>query len=147
MAYADTVIDGDIIVNDTDPGTGAAEAFIVKADLGTLTGGAGGDVFVFIDPANKVGLISDFDSSEGDFLVISASGFDVDIAEGSLDGSGNFLSGPGATAGDVGEYFLFDTSLNRLYFDPDGNTPGGEDPVLIATFDVDLTANYIFIIA
>ena len=133
-------------MNDTDPSTSAADAFIVQTDLGTLTGGGGGDVFVFINPANEVGLISDFDSSEGDFLVISASGFEVDVDEGVLTAA-NFVSAVGHTAADEDDYFLFDTGTDELWFDPDGNTPGGEDPVLIATFNVDLTANDIFIIA
>ena len=131
------------------PSTTAADAFIIKADLGTLTGDDGGDAFVFIDPENQVGLISDFDSSEGDFLVISASGFEVNVDEGALTAA-NFVSAAGHTAGDGDDYFLFDTGTDELWFDPDGNAPGGEDPVLIATFNFDsgsLTASDIFIIA
>jgi hypothetical protein len=152
VAYSDTVIDGDILVGDTlnDDllGTADADAFIVKEDLDELTGLGGGDAFVFIDPANEVNLITDFDSSEGDFLVISASGFGISVDEGPLS-SDYFVSGSGATAADANDYFLFDTDTDELWFDADGDGLG-ESPVLIATFNFDsgtLTSGDILIIA
>ncbi|HSG69621.1 MAG TPA: hypothetical protein VLA12_04355, partial [Planctomycetaceae bacterium] len=68
VAYADVVIDGDILVGDTlnqnVTGTADADALIVKEDLNTVTGGDGGDVFVFFDPDFSVNSVADFDSSE-----------------------------------------------------------------------------------
>lgn len=148
VAYSDTIIDGDILVGTVAgqdlTGAADADALIVKADLDEVTGGAGGDAFVFINPANSVNSITDFDSSEGDFLVISASGFGVDIDEGALTGTGNFVAG--AAALDADDYFVFNAATGNLSFDADGNGAGAA--VLIANFGTaTLTADDIFIIA
>jgi len=50
---------------------------IIKGSGGndTLTGGTGSDSFVFESPTEGIDTIEDFDSSEGDRIVISATGF------------------------------------------------------------------------
>lgn len=89
--------------------------------------------------------MTDFDSSEGDFLVISSSSFEGVVGDGPLSAD-DFVSGASAVGSDADDYFIFDTATGDLSFDADGNGAGGA--VVIANFGIAaMTEGDIFLIA
>jgi Ca2+-binding RTX toxin-like protein len=151
VAYSDRIMDGNILAGDGGvdilDGGPNGDALIGKGSGDDLTGNGGADAFVFAELTDGGDTISDFNSSEGDFLVISASGFNSDLMEGTLEAA-NFAANSGGLGG-VDDFFLYDTDTGVLSFDADGIDPGLA--TVIATLDgvtvPTLTADDILIIA
>lgn len=118
VAYSDRIIDGDVVAWDDKLnsliGSADADALIGKGDNDTLFGGDGADAFVFLDPSEGTDTISDFNASEGDFLVVSAARFDASLSEGPLGDSG-------VAVGDASEYIDYDSTTGLLSLDSDGS--------------------------
>ncbi|MDY7023482.1 MAG: GDSL-type esterase/lipase family protein [Cyanobacteriota bacterium] len=109
-----------------------------------LTGNGGADTFAYEQLADGGDVITDFDSSGGDRLEISTSGFGNVLTVGTLS-SEQFALGTSALDGD--DYFVYDRGTGNLLFDIDGN--GTQTPTLLATFEGNplLSANQFSIIS
>ncbi|PSF35404.1 hypothetical protein C7H19_16625 [Aphanothece hegewaldii CCALA 016] len=114
--------------------TGGAGNDILTGGTGndTLTGGDGADRFRFNAKDEGVDTITDFTSSLGDRIQISATGFAGGLVAGTLS-STRFISGVGVSAAtNANQRFIYDTSNGALFFDADGNG-GGFAATQIAT--------------
>lgn len=101
----------------------------VDAHADTLTGGAGGDTFVFDTAlgALNVDQIMDFEEAGSvalDVIRLDRVVFTSLPGAGAL-GDGNFVSGVDPVAGDADDFILYDTETGALFYDADGNG-GGE---------------------
>ncbi|WP_019498779.1 calcium-binding protein [Pseudanabaena sp. PCC 6802] len=111
-----------------------------------LTGSNGADSFLYNSPDEGLDsstetsdIITDFSASDGDRIVISASGFGGGlIAGGSLTNAnspsfiGQFYAAPGASLPfNTSNRFIYNTSSGNLYYDADGIASSGT--ILIAT--------------
>ncbi|MFN3361729.1 MAG: Calx-beta domain-containing protein [Pseudanabaenaceae cyanobacterium] len=120
-------ISADILI-----GTSGSDVLLGGLGNDNLTGGPGADQFVFTLPAEGVDTITDFDP-DFDSIRISQTGFGAGLTPGTLPAA-KFVSGPGVTTPSSPDHrFIYDTTTGNLRFDPDGSTPGGQPPVLLAT--------------
>ncbi len=103
----------------------------------TLTGGIGADTFVFTSVTSGTDAITDFSAAQGDKLRILRNGFDTSLALGGLS-SQQFQIG--ASAIDINDRFIFDTSSASLFFDRDGT--GTASQVKIAQFSSGTTLTH-----
>ena len=103
----------------------------------TLTGGKGGDQFVFNPPPDSVSnhdTITDFDEAEGDRIVLwTQDGFPqlTQGDDGRIDPD-QFIANAGGIPNTAEQRIVYDTLTGELFLDPDGNASAG-DQVLIAT--------------
>jgi Ca2+-binding RTX toxin-like protein len=105
------------------------------AGVDRLEGGTGSDQYIFSDPPGN---------ANADTVVGFVSGVDqivlYNYVFGAVGGSGNFAAGDarfnagaGFTSGrDASDRVIYNTSTGQLFYDADGNGPGGAQ--LIATF-------------
>jgi Ca2+-binding RTX toxin-like protein len=116
------------------------------AKIDTLTGGAGRDTFRFANIKEAGDIITDFTVGE-DLIGIIRKGFNIDArvdlgAGGAFDFADEyFVSNTTGLADAVGHgQFVFNTTADRLLWDPDG--AGRKAAVVVASFstDVNLTA-------
>lgn len=132
-------------------GTTQDDVFVSNSGDDVLTGGAGADTFVFGKVHEQVVTGDDdevqtyvdtaFELSGIDFITDFMSGLDkialnTDMFSSLTVGgfsAGNLVVGSGATAGDVDDYILFDTSTFALSYDADGNGAGAA--IQFATLD------------
>ncbi|NCS26603.1 MAG: endo-1,3-1,4-beta-glycanase ExsH [Microcystis aeruginosa BS13-02] len=84
----------------------------------TITGGAGGDRFTFNNPNEGIDTITDFLSSQGDKITVSAAGFGGGLAAGVPLTSAQFVLG--TTALNASNRFIYNTITGGLFFDGDG---------------------------
>ncbi|MCZ8226598.1 MAG: hypothetical protein O9324_22315, partial [Microcystis sp. LE19-84.1B] len=100
--------------------TGTADNDTLIGGLGndTLTGGAGGDQFTFNNPNEGIDTITDFLSSQGDKIAVSAAGFGGGLAAGVPLTSAQFVLG--TTALNASNRFIYNTITGGLFFDGDG---------------------------
>ncbi len=140
----------DILIGGTGADTivGGAGNDVINggAKTDTLTGGAGWDTFVFANLKEAGDIITDFTPGE-DLIGIVRKGFKID-ARVDFDAGGAFafadkyfVSNTTGLADAVGHgQFVFNTTTDRLLWDPDGM--GTKAAVLVARFttDVNLTA-------
>lgn len=123
-------------------GTTQDDVFVSNSGDDVLTGGAGADTFVFGKVHEQVVTGDDdevqtyvdtaFELSGIDFITDFMSGLDkialnTDMFSSLTVGgfsAGNLVVGSGATAGDVDDYILFDTSTFALSYDADGSGAG-----------------------
>ncbi|NER24305.1 MAG: calcium-binding protein [Symploca sp. SIO1C2] len=82
-----------------------------------LTGGAGADKFNFSFFDQGIDTITDFNSTQGDRIQISASGFGGGLTLGMLDAE-EFTIGSAATR--ASDRFIYNDTTGALFFDPDG---------------------------
>ena len=132
-------------------GTTQDDVFVSNSGDDVLTGGAGADTFVFGKVHEQVVTGDDdevqtyvdtaFELSGIDFITDFMSGLDkialnTDMFSSLTVGgfsAGNLVVGSGATAGDVDDYILFDTSTFALSYDADGSGAGAA--IQFATLD------------
>ena len=92
-----------------------------------LTGGTGFDQFMFDFPTGGIDTITDFNSSEGDKIMVSASGFGKDLVIGSLAPSQlaivDSISPQASDNLGIADAvrFIYDSSTGGLSFDADGS--------------------------
>jgi Ca2+-binding RTX toxin-like protein len=118
--------------NDIMNGAGGNDRLIGGPGNDNLTGGTGNDRFEFTAAlgAANVDRILDF-SVPNDTIQLLRSVFTKAGANGTLSAAA-FHVGP--TAGDAGDRIVFDTSTQRIYYDPDGTGPAAQ--ILFATVPV-----------
>jgi uncharacterized repeat protein (TIGR01451 family) len=109
----------------------------------TLTGGAGSDNFAFGRPTEGVETIEDFDSSEGDRLVVSAAGFGGGLTPDTVLEESQFVLG--TTAADSDDRFIYDPGTGNLFFDPDGTGDAPQQQIATLTGAPSLSAEDIFV--
>lgn len=122
--------------NDSIAGGAGNDALIGGLGADTLTGGAGNDIFRFNNVTELGDTITDF--AAGDKFEFYAPSF-KNLAAGTLAAS-NFATN---AAVDGNDYFVFNGSTHKLYYDADGS--GAQAAVVIATVGTaTLTAADIF---
>ena len=84
----------------------------------TITGGAGGDKFTFNNRNEGIDTITDFLSSQGDKITVSAAGFGGGLAAEVPLASAQFVLG--TTALNASNRFIYNTITGGLFFDGDG---------------------------
>ncbi|MFN7514095.1 Calx-beta domain-containing protein, partial [Microcystis sp.] len=84
----------------------------------TITGGAGSDRFTFNNRNEGIDTITDFLSSQGDKIALSAAGFGSGLAAGVAITAAQFVLG--TTALNASNRFIYNTITGRLFFDGDG---------------------------
>jgi Ca2+-binding RTX toxin-like protein len=95
-----------------------------------LTGGQGKDRFVFSTELTSADVITDFKPGT-DKIALDG---DIFRRLGDALDAGEFLSAPGAAAGQDGnDRIVYDTASGKLHFDVDGNKAGGKAAVHFAT--------------
>jgi len=100
--------------------TGTADNNILIGGLGndTLTGGAGSDQFTFNNRNEGIDTITDFLSSQGDKIAVSAAGFGGGLAAGVAITAAQFVLG--TTALNASNRLIYNTITGGLFFDGDG---------------------------
>ena len=100
--------------------TGTLDNDILVGGLGndTITGGAGGDQFTFNNLNEGLDTITDFLSSQGDKITVSAAGFGGGLAAGVSITAAQFVLG--TTALNASNRFIYNTITGGLFFDGDG---------------------------
>jgi len=126
-----------------DGGTGSDT---LNGGLGndTLIGGSGIDKFTFNSPTDGIDTISDFNSGEGDQIIISASGFSGGLAVGNLPSSQFTI---GSSAANASDRFIYNSSTGALFFDLDGNGSQGQVQLAVLSSNPALTSSNIFVVA
>ncbi|MFN6305625.1 MAG: beta strand repeat-containing protein, partial [Microcystis sp.] len=104
--------------NNTLNGSDGNDTLIGGTGNDTLTGGAGGDRFTFNNPNQGIDTITDFLSSQGDKITVSAAGFGGGLAAGVAITAAQFLLG--TTALNASNRFIYNTITGGLFFDGDG---------------------------
>jgi hypothetical protein len=100
--------------------TGTADNNILIGGLGkdTITGGAGGDQFTFNNRNEGIDTITDFLSSQGDKIAVSAAGFGGGLAAETAITAAQFVLG--TTALNASNRLIYNTITGDLFFDGDG---------------------------
>lgn len=115
----------------TDTLSGNAFANVLNGGGGfdILTGGAGADTFVFDvmpNSASQFDSISDFVSGDDKLRFDSAIFTAIGSAGGVSAGDARFHAAAGAVSGhDASDRVIYDSTSGYLYYDADGNGPGG----------------------
>jgi uncharacterized repeat protein (TIGR01451 family) len=108
-----------------------------------LTGKTGSDSFVFDSPTDGVDKIEDFKSSEGDRIVVSATGFDGGLTPDAVLKETQFVLG--TTAADSEDRFIYDLATGNIFFDPDGIGNAPKQQIATLTGAPSLSASDIFV--
>ncbi|TRU02341.1 MAG: calcium-binding protein [Microcystis aeruginosa Ma_AC_P_19900807_S300] len=110
----------------------------------TITGGAGDDKFTFNNRNEGIDTITDFLSSQGDKIAVSAAGFGGGLAAGVAITAAQFVLG--TTALNASNRFIYNTITGGLFFDGDGT--GTLAAIQIATLSSKptLTASNILVL-
>jgi len=100
--------------------TGTLDNDILVGGLGndTITGGAGGDNFTFNNLNEGIDTITDFLSSQGDKITLSAAGFGGGLAAETAITAEQFVLG--TTALNASNRLIYNTITGDLFFDGDG---------------------------
>ncbi|NCS05704.1 MAG: calcium-binding protein [Microcystis aeruginosa G13-07] len=104
--------------NNTLNGAAGNDTLIGGLGNDTLTGGAGGDRFTFNNRNEGIDTITDFLSSQGDKITVSAAGFGGGLAAGVAITTAQFVLG--TTALNASNRFIYNTITGGLFFDGDG---------------------------
>jgi Ca2+-binding RTX toxin-like protein len=112
------------------------------AGVDRLTGSLGGDGFyVGYNGTGKLAdVITDFDASQQDFVLVDVSTLGVNMlqaiwAQSGFVSASSFVKADGAVAHDSDDFFLLDTARGVLSFDSDGS--GAKAAIAIARFEGD----------
>ncbi|NCT43350.1 MAG: calcium-binding protein [Microcystis aeruginosa G11-09] len=104
--------------NNTLNGAAGNDTLIGGLGNDTLTGGAGGDRFTFNNRNEGIDTITDFLSSQGDKITVSAAGFGGGLAAGVAITTAQFVLG--TTALNASNRFIYNIINGVLSFDADG---------------------------
>jgi len=104
--------------NNTLNGSDGNDTLIGGTGNDTITGGAGGDQFTFNNLNEGLDTITDFLSSQGDKITVSAAGFGGGLAAGVAITAAQFVLG--TTALNASNRFIYNTITGGLFFDGDG---------------------------
>jgi Ca2+-binding RTX toxin-like protein len=107
----------------------------------TLTGGNGGDSFVFNNITEGIDTITDFGG--GDRIEISASGFGGNLTANAVLDQSQFVLG--SAASNINHRFIYNNSTGDLFFDPDGIGTIAQQKLAILTGAPSLSAIDIFV--
>jgi VCBS repeat-containing protein len=100
-------------------GGGGNDVLIGNGGAHVLTGGSGNDSFVFLQPSNGVGTITDFNNTtQHDHIVMSANGYGGALTAG-MDVTPTFETSNDNQFSGFAE-FHFDTANQTLYYSADG---------------------------
>ncbi|WP_373479298.1 Calx-beta domain-containing protein [Geminocystis sp.] len=131
--------DNDILLgsngNDTIIGGSGNDTLYGGNGNDSLTGGTGSDRFVIKNTDEIIDRITDFSITEGDKIVISASGFATDLPSNTILASNRFIVGSNATT--TNHRFIYNNTNGDLFFDEDGT--GLIQSVKITTLNTGLT--------
>jgi Ca2+-binding RTX toxin-like protein len=146
---ADTITGG--AGNDYLNGAGGNDRLSGGIDQDALTGGSGADAFVFDSTLStiNVDLIFDFQTGEGDKILLAQSAFGAPVGPIGMLNENAFRVG--AAAQDTDDRIIYDLAAGRLSYDPDG--VGGLAAVLFTEFQISstspapqLTHQYFFVV-
>ena len=118
---------------DTLVGGAGNDSLVGGTGWDTLTGGAGADVLAFAEFGSGMNdAITDF-ATGTDKIELDPAAFTAIGASGLFaPGDGRFWAGPGASAAhDADDRIIYDTTSGILYYDADGNGPGGQGRVAV----------------
>ncbi len=104
--------------NNTLNGSDGNDTLIGGTGNDTITGGTGSDRFTFNNRNEGIDTITDFLSSQGDKITVSAAGFGGGLAAGVAITAAQFLLG--TTALNASNRFIYNTITGGLFFDGDG---------------------------
>lgn len=125
--------------NDTLVGGAGNDTLVGSLGVDVLTSDSGADNFLYNSPnegsdsiSSASDTITNFSGSEGDLILVSASGFGGGLVAGaplsfttSPSAPGQFFAAPGATGpANRTNRFIYDTSSGNLYYDDDGDSSG-----------------------
>ncbi|NES00417.1 MAG: calcium-binding protein [Symploca sp. SIO1B1] len=108
-----------------------------------LEGGIGADIFGFSSPNQGIDTITDFNSTQGDLIQISANGFGGGLTIGTLD-IDQFTIGSAATQ--ASDRFIYNDTTGALFFDPDGTGALAQIQFAQLSGGVALTNNDILVV-
>ncbi|MBD2620888.1 endo-1,3-1,4-beta-glycanase ExsH [Microcystis flos-aquae FACHB-1344] len=104
--------------NNTLNGSDGNDTLIGGTGNDTITGGTGSDRFTFNNRNEGIDTITDFLSSQGDKITVSAAGFGGGLAAGVAITTAQFVLG--TTALNASNRFIYNTITGGLFFDGDG---------------------------
>ncbi|MGQ4647931.1 M10 family metallopeptidase C-terminal domain-containing protein [Lyngbya aestuarii] len=134
---------GNNVANTLQGGAGN-DILVGGFDSDILIGGGGADSFVFNSPAEGTDTIADFQTYEGDQILVWASGFGAGLPIGTL-GASQFTMGAAAT--DASDRFIYNPSSGELFFDADGTGALGEVKFASLATGLNLNSNDISVFA
>ncbi|NES20941.1 MAG: calcium-binding protein [Symploca sp. SIO3E6] len=108
-----------------------------------LEGGIGADIFGFSSPNQGIDTITDFNSTQGDLIQISANDFGGGLTLGTLD-IDQFTIGSAATQ--ASDRFIYNDTTGALFFDPDGTGTLAQVQLAQLSGGVALSNNDIFVV-
>jgi Ca2+-binding RTX toxin-like protein len=129
--------------NDTLIGSDGNDTLIGGNGSDSLTGGAGVDRFVFKYSDERLDRITDFSVTQGDKIVVSASGFSSGLTANANLTTAQFLLGSSAT--NTSQRFIYNSSTGALLFDQDGNGIIGAVQIATLNTGLALTNTSIFV--
>jgi Ca2+-binding RTX toxin-like protein len=132
--------------NDTLDGQGGSDTLFGGSGMDKLTGGAGGDAFVFntAPSAANRDLITDFKSAEGDKIELGHLVFKGIGHAGQQLNSHFFHVGP--VPADADDHIIYNSKTGYLYYDSNGDAPGGSTLFAVLSHKPALTAHDFLVI-
>ncbi|NES00293.1 MAG: hypothetical protein F6J86_42005, partial [Symploca sp. SIO1B1] len=140
-AFNDQLI-GDVGDNDLH-GSDGNDILLGGVGDDLLEGGTGADIFGFSSPNQGIDTITDFNSTQGDLIQISANDFGGGLTIGTLD-IDQFTIGSAATQ--ASDRFIYNDTTGALFFDPDGTGALAQIQFAQLSGGVALTNNDIFVV-
>ncbi|MGH1396458.1 MAG: calcium-binding protein, partial [Trichormus sp.] len=111
----------------------------------TLTGGIGADQFTFNATNQGIDTITDFLSSQGDKISVSASGFGGGLVAGATITAAQFVLG--TAAADASDRFIYNVTNGSLLFDIDGTGAIAATQIAVLSSKPSIAHSDIFVIA
>ncbi|QGZ90469.1 Calx-beta domain-containing protein [Microcystis aeruginosa] len=126
--------------------TGTLDNDILIGGLGkdTITGGAGSDQFTFNNRNEGIDTITDFLSSQGDKIALSAAGFGGGLAAGVAITAAQFVLG--TTALNASNRLIYNTITGGLFFDGDGTDTLAAIQIATLSSKPSISASDIFVL-
>ncbi|NES25742.1 MAG: calcium-binding protein [Symploca sp. SIO3E6] len=129
--------------NNSLTGAGGNDILIGCTGNDRLYGGTGADIFGFSSPNQGIDTITDFNSTQGDLIQISANDFGGGLTLGTLD-IDQFTIGSAATR--ASDRLIYNDTTGALFFDPDGTGTLAQVQLAQLSGGVALSNNDIFVV-